>query len=151
MDSSNPSIFLGIINFAKDFDDELSQHLEKSTVFRGTSKTIQNKLLHCMLNVCRKHMKEISQAKYVAVMGDKATEVSCNVQFVTVFRYLNSEKSIVERFWGFSNPADHKAQSIAKCLFINDLNQVLDNKYERTLKARLRLIFASYFYVRDNC
>ena len=41
-ESNNPGIFRGLIDFSAELDTVLKNHLETSTVFRGTSKTIQN-------------------------------------------------------------------------------------------------------------
>lgn len=41
-DSTNPGIFRGLIDFSAELDTALKNHLESATVFRGTSKTIQN-------------------------------------------------------------------------------------------------------------
>ncbi|KAF0022279.1 hypothetical protein F2P81_025455 [Scophthalmus maximus] len=47
--SENPGIFLGLIDLMASIDHELEVHLENVTVFKGTSKTVQNELLDCML------------------------------------------------------------------------------------------------------
>ena len=51
--SSNPGVFRGLSEFAGKLDEFLKSHFMKSTVFKGTSKTIQNELLDCILEVCR--------------------------------------------------------------------------------------------------
>lgn len=42
MTSKNQGVFRGLINLCSDFDPSLQEHFQKSTVFKGTSKTIQN-------------------------------------------------------------------------------------------------------------
>jgi hypothetical protein len=42
--SLNPGIFRGLINLTAELDAALKDHIEKATVFKGTSKTIQNEL-----------------------------------------------------------------------------------------------------------
>lgn len=64
----------------------LKSHLEKATVFKGTSKTIQNELLQCMLEVCQEEISvEIKNADYVAVIADETTDVSCTFQMSIMF------------------------------------------------------------------
>ena len=57
--SDNPGVFLGLVNFTAALDSVLSQNLEAATVFRGTSKTIQNELLDIMFKTmqCKIQMR----------------------------------------------------------------------------------------------
>ena len=48
-DSTNPGIFRGMIDYTAELDSALKSHLAKATVFKGTSKRIQNELLQIML------------------------------------------------------------------------------------------------------
>ena len=57
-DSDNPGIFRGLINFTAALDSALSQHLESATVFKGTSKTIQNELLDISLKQLKMRLKK---------------------------------------------------------------------------------------------
>lgn len=54
--SDNPGIFRGLEDFVASLDNALKEHLENATVFKGTSKTVQNELLDCMLSVVREHI-----------------------------------------------------------------------------------------------
>src|SRR5699024_1774550 len=75
--SENPGIFKGLVNFSAELDKTLSEHLQNSIVFKGTSKEIQNDLLDCMLEVYYDAvLKEIREAPYLAVMADETTDVS---------------------------------------------------------------------------
>lgn len=56
--SENPGIFRGLINFSAELDATLSEHLKNASIFKGTSKEIQNDLLQCMLEVCREEIIE---------------------------------------------------------------------------------------------
>jgi hypothetical protein len=59
-------------------------------VFKGNSKTIQNELLDCILEVFRaKIAAEIGRANFLAVMSDATTDVSKKTQEVVVFHYEN--------------------------------------------------------------
>ena len=84
-DSLNPGIFKGLINFCS-LDVALNEHFEKSSVFKGTSKTIQNELLDCMLQVCQDRIKkEILTAKFISVIADETSDVSNIFQIIMVF------------------------------------------------------------------
>lgn len=132
-DSNNPGVFLGLINFAKELDSELKKHLENCTVFKGTSKTIQNELLQCMLDVCRSEiLREIAEVDYLALLGDEATDVSNCVQFVMVLRYVLKCGSAAERFWGFFNPTGQAAIPIADCIK-PELKKILPNNPEKLI------------------
>lgn len=115
--SSNPGIFRGLINFSAELDVALKDHFEKSTVFKGTSKIIQNELLDCMLQVAQDRIKdEILKAGYVAVVADETTDVASGFQMTVVFRYILPSGSPVERLWCITNPPDHDAISLAECI-----------------------------------
>lgn len=87
--SLNPGIFRGLINFAKKLDSDLKKHFDTCTVFKGISKTIQNELLECVLQVVRSEIKrEIKEASFIAVMADDTTDSSEQTQMVIVLRYL---------------------------------------------------------------
>jgi len=83
--------------------------LENATVFKGTSKTIQNELLKCMLVVCQKEISlEIKKADYLAITADETTDISAVFQMVIFYRYFVNNKP-VEIFWVFLNPKEHNA------------------------------------------
>ena len=83
--SDNLGVFLGLVNFTAALDSVLSQHLETATIFRGTSKTIQNESLKIMYKIMQsKIQKEIKEADFVAVFADDTTDVSNHLQNVVV-------------------------------------------------------------------
>jgi len=127
-DSVNPGIFRGLIDYTSELDSLLKDHLSKATVFRGTSKEIQNDLLQCMLEVCQDEIKaEIKEADFISVIADETSDVSSQYQLVIVFRYLLSSGKPVERFWTFKNPSGHDAEALAT--FVKDaLAEVVSNK-----------------------
>ena len=85
--TDNPGVFRGLVNFTAALDSALRQHLESATVFKGTSKTIQNELLDIIYETAKTEIrKEVSKAKFVAVISDDATDVSSYQQNVVVFR-----------------------------------------------------------------
>lgn len=100
--SENPGIFRGLVNFASSLDAALKQHLEGATVFRGTSKTIQNELLDCMLTVVKEYIhEEVTAADYIAIQADKTSDVSVQCQLALVLRYIDRYNVIQERFFEF--------------------------------------------------
>ncbi|XP_031357512.1 uncharacterized protein LOC116181298 [Photinus pyralis] len=112
--STNAGIFRGLINFSAELDKTLQDHLQNASVFKGTSKEIQNDLLACILEVYYEEIrKEISAAPFIAVMADETTDVSAKFQMVVIFRYIKDGVP-VERFWGFLQPSGHTAQILAE-------------------------------------
>ena len=75
--SDNPGVFLGLVNFTAAPYSVLNQHLESATVFKATSRTVQNELLDIMFTTLQcTNQKEIEQADFVAVIVDDTTDVS---------------------------------------------------------------------------
>ncbi|XP_025417992.1 zinc finger MYM-type protein 1-like [Sipha flava] len=127
LNSENPGVFRGLINFSSELDSVLKCHIENSSVFKGLSKSIQNDLLECCLAVCQQRIKnEIKQAEYISVIADETTDVSAQFQLSIIFRYLLSDGTPVERFWGFFNPIGHDAKSLSECIIFN-LEKVLES------------------------
>ena len=95
------------------FDD----HLKNAKVFKGTSKTIQNELLECMLAVMREHIvEEVKSANFVAIQADETTDVSTQTQLVLVMRYIDSNHKVQERFFEFLPISESTSVSIASVL-----------------------------------
>ena len=114
--SSNPGVFRGLINFSSELDAALKSHLEKATVFKGISKTIQNELLQVMHEVCQEEIaKQIREAEFLAVIADETSDISNIFQMAIVYRYVVKGKP-VERFWGFLSPSQHDAKTLATCV-----------------------------------
>ncbi|KAJ8034739.1 hypothetical protein HOLleu_21704 [Holothuria leucospilota] len=57
-DSENPGVFLGLVSFTSSLDSVLSKHLETATVFKGTAKTVQNKVLDIMFKIPQSDIQE---------------------------------------------------------------------------------------------
>ncbi|KAE9536827.1 hypothetical protein AGLY_006889 [Aphis glycines] len=90
--SKNQGIFRGILDLCINLNSSLNDHFEKSTVFKGTSKTIQNDLLDSILSVCRN--KIVNEIQQYEVQGRP-----------------------VERFWSFANPNGHNAEALSQTIF----------------------------------
>ena len=129
-DSENPGIFRGLINFTSELDSIFDQHLKTCTVFKGTSKTIQNELLNVMSDVIHDEIKqEIKNSDFLSVISDDTTDIGNFSQNVVVFRYLIKGK-VVERFWNFSALSETNADSISDRI-INCLQDVLPNEEDK--------------------
>ncbi|KAG8291298.1 hypothetical protein J6590_108825 [Homalodisca vitripennis] len=136
-DSSNPGIFRGLVNFSAEFDASLKEHLDNATVFKGTSKSIQNELLDCMLAVCQDNIKqEIKTTRFLSLIADETTDISSTFQLVIVFRYVLPDGQPVERFWQFVQPTGHEADSIARCIksaiqsVVDDPSKLISQSYD---------------------
>ncbi|CAH1993665.1 unnamed protein product [Acanthoscelides obtectus] len=117
--SENRCIFKELVNFSAELDNELKVHIQSAKLFKGTSKTTQNELLECMLDVYHEEVKkEIANSPFVAVIADETTDVACE------FQYLCKGQP-VERFWRFYVPDGHDAKSIAACV-LNVVNPLID-------------------------
>lgn len=121
--SNNPGVFLGLVDFISELDLVMKEHLSKATVFRGTSKTIQNELLDAMLQVCKNEIKaQIQSSTFLAVQADETTDIANIQQMVIIFRYVH-DGIITERFWGFVRPEGHTAEHLANAV-LKELDEV---------------------------
>jgi len=115
--SKNLGIFHGILDLYIDLDSSLRDHFEKSAVFRGTSKTIQNDLLDSILSVYQnKIVNEIQQSEFISIIVNETTDISNIFQLAFVLRYEVQGRP-VERFWGFENPNGHNAKALSQTIF----------------------------------
>lgn len=132
VESDNPGIFRGLINFSAELDKTLAEHLAGSSVFKGTSKEIQNDLLDCMLEVCHEViLNEIHKSPYLAVMADETTDVSLNSQMAVVLRYSrNGEPQ--ERFWTYLIPKNLDAESLTTEI-LSVLDPIICNSPEKLI------------------
>ena len=88
--------FLNLVDFVAKLDDVFDEHLKNATVFKGTSKTVQNELLECMLAVARERI------------------VSTQTQLVLVLRYIDDNHAVQESFFEFISISDSTSVSIAR-------------------------------------
>ena len=129
--SDNPGVFLGLVNFTASLDSVLSQHLESATVFKGTSKTIQNELLDIMLKITKADIQqEIKDTKFLAVISDDTTDVSNHIQNVVVFRYIVAGQ-VVERLWSFNSMQQGDAITISDNI-LSCISTVLPKDEDKT-------------------
>ena len=115
--SVNPGIFRGLVDFVASLDGALKEHLETATVFKGTSKTVQNELLDCMLSVAREQIiKEAQKSVFVSIQADETTDISTQTQLVLVLHYIDDKHSVQERFFEFIPLQSSTSESIATAL-----------------------------------
>ncbi|XP_033988919.1 uncharacterized protein LOC117484596 [Trematomus bernacchii] len=115
--SDNPGVFLGLVNLLASLDSVLEDHLKTATVFKGTSKTVQNELLDCMLSVCKDYiLEEVKNASYLAIQADETTDISTHCQLVLVLRYIDPHNNVQERFFEFIPLQNANADTVATAL-----------------------------------
>lgn len=123
--SENPGIYVGLVNLAAELDSVLSIHMKESTVFKGTSKSIQNDLLDAMLEVYKVELvKDIKTANFIALEADETTDTSNQQQMVVIIRYVNNGV-VCERFWTFIQPTGYTAEALSNAL-LNELQLMLN-------------------------
>ena len=91
--SNNAGIFLGLVDFVAILDCVFEVHLKIATVFKGTTKTVQN-VLDCMGSVLRNCiLEDVKRADYLAIQADETTYTATHCQLVLVLRYIDSLKT----------------------------------------------------------
>ncbi len=134
--SDNPGIFRGLVDFVASLDNVLEEHLKTATVFKGTSKTVQNELLDSMLSVVKDYiLEEVTAADFIAIQADETTDVSTRCQLVLVLRYIDSNGNIQERFFEFFTIQNANADSIATAL-LDSLSTILPNGQKNKVIAQ---------------
>ncbi|KAJ4449560.1 hypothetical protein ANN_00962 [Periplaneta americana] len=109
VESDNRGNYIEYLSSLSEFDHLLANHLESSTVFRGTSPAIQNDLIFAINGVMIKNIKsEIEEAPFVAIVVDETSDCSNQSQLSTVLRYVDSTANVQERFIGFTNVSSGK-------------------------------------------
>lgn len=104
VDSNNKGNYVELLNLLALRDEKLAHHLKFSTVFSGTSKTIQNELIQCISTVVKNEIKtEINKSTFVSIMLDETVDISKKSQLSTTVRYISDEHQAVERFIDFSD------------------------------------------------
>ncbi|KAK4875694.1 hypothetical protein RN001_012116 [Aquatica leii] len=131
--SENPGIFRGLVNFSSELDRTLEEHLKNASIFKGTSKSIQNDILDCMLELCHEEIiQEINKTPFLAVMADETTDVSAKFQMVTIFRYVTKDGDPVERFWNFLLPMKHDAKTLSETI-LGVIDPILKNENQKLI------------------
>ncbi|KAJ4436962.1 hypothetical protein ANN_17094 [Periplaneta americana] len=119
VESDNIGNYIEYLSSLSEFDHLLANHLESSTVFRGTSLAIQNDLIFAISGVMIKNIKP-----FVAIVVDETSDCSNQSQLSTVLRYVDSTANVQERFIGFTNTFNCLIQRVARlyvvCKFLTN-------------------------------
>lgn len=114
-------IFWGYWDFAEKLDESLKNKLLSSKFFKGISKTKQNELLDCILEVSRVEIiSQIKEAKLILVIADDTTHYryfGANTTSIVLCYELRGKN--FERFWGFFTPSSHDAEILSKWMIKN--------------------------------
>jgi hypothetical protein len=94
-------------------DSDLHNHLESSTVFRG-SPDIQNEFIHSTSELMTIEIKkEISTANFVSLILDENSDVVIRCQLSSVLRYVAVDGNVEGRFMCFTDVSSgHSANSL---------------------------------------
>uniref|UniRef100_H3A7F9 TTF-type domain-containing protein n=1 Tax=Latimeria chalumnae TaxID=7897 RepID=H3A7F9_LATCH len=133
--SLNPRMFRDLVDLVSSIDNEMEKHVKTATVLKGTSKTIQNELLDVTRDFI---IQQLRSTEYVTIQADDTIDVSTKHQSVLVYRYIDGNSKIVERFYGFTHLKESCAESIATAL-LDQLNIVFPEHCEKQ-----KLITQSY-------
>lgn len=121
--SLNRGNFIEFCDFLASYDSVLREHLESSSVFKGTSKHVQNDLIESIAFVLKSQIqKEIQESMFFAVEVDETTDVGGYQQLVTILRFVNVEDihfEVKERFLGFSRVTQRNAEGISAMICDN--------------------------------
>ncbi|XP_045508255.1 zinc finger MYM-type protein 1-like [Colias croceus] len=122
-ESLNPGIYRGLVDFVTDIDLAMKQHLTNKSVFKGTSKSIQNDILDAIYEVCICEIQQqIKKSNFVAIQADETTDCSTIQQLVFIVRYVHDGK-IYERFIKYLQPKGHTADILAAEI-LNELDSL---------------------------
>ncbi|KAJ4430666.1 hypothetical protein ANN_19256 [Periplaneta americana] len=111
VESDNIGNYIEYLSSLSEFDHLLANHLESSTVFRGTYLAIQNDLIFAIIGVMIKNIKP-----FVAIVVDETSYCSNQSQLSTVLRYVDSTANVQERFIGFTNVSSTKLLLLVSAL-----------------------------------
>ncbi|XP_067284102.1 zinc finger MYM-type protein 1-like isoform X2 [Pseudorasbora parva] len=112
-----PWIFRGLVDLVASLDGVLKEHLENATVFKGTSETVQNELLDCMLSVVREHIvKEAQSSSFLSIQVDETADIATQCQLALVLRYIDAKSNVQESFYELIPLHSATADSIATAL-----------------------------------
>ncbi|XP_025408068.1 uncharacterized protein LOC112681918 [Sipha flava] len=100
-ESLNKGNYLELLDLLAQEEHLLKDHFLSSSIFKSTSKIIQNDLIESVTTILNsKIFKEVQTANYISIQANETTDVFCRSQMSIIFRYVIEEK-VVERFIGF--------------------------------------------------
>ncbi|KAL1454619.1 hypothetical protein WDU94_010835 [Cyamophila willieti] len=132
--SFNRGNYVELLKLMSLYDPILADHLDKATVFKGTSNDIQNDLINCLAEVTiHAIQEEVDKTPYIAILLDETSDINSKSQLSTVLRYVNIEENdckIKERFMDYT---DVSADRTAEGLFIHVKDVAAKNKINEKL------------------
>ena len=107
---------LGIVTFWNEKVAEIIEKAPKNVTY--TSPRIQNEILHVFSTKVKKAIREeIGDAKF-CIMIDEARDESMKEQMAVVFRYVDVEGFVKERFFGLIHVADTAVLTLKNGIYI---------------------------------
>lgn len=112
-ESNNKGNFVEFLNFMATKDPELKNHLESDSVFKGTSKHIQNDIISSIAGVLKEEVKtRVKNSPFASIICDESVDIAKFSQACIVLRYLEGDE-VVERFVGFEEVSlDRSAEAL---------------------------------------
>jgi len=106
---------LGIVTFWNEKVAEIIEKAPKNATY--TSPRIQKEILHVFSAKVKKAIREeIGDAKF-CIMVDEARDESMKEQMAVVFRYVDTEGFVKERFFGLIHVVDTTALTLKKGIY----------------------------------
>ena len=116
--SSNRGNFLEALNIVTFWNEKVADIIEKApknAIY--TSPKIQKEILHVYLDKVKKAiLEEIGDAKFCIIV-DEARDKSMKEQMVVVFRYVDREGIVKERFFGLIHVVDTTTLTLKKGIY----------------------------------
>ncbi|XP_066981403.1 zinc finger MYM-type protein 1-like [Macrobrachium rosenbergii] len=102
--SVNKGNYLKLLALISHYDPMLEIRMQESTVFRDISPAIQNDLITVIGYLITKQIKEdIVKTDFVSVILDETSDVVNKSQMSTVFRFVDQNCEVQERFLHFTD------------------------------------------------
>uniref|UniRef100_A0A673AEA0 TTF-type domain-containing protein n=1 Tax=Sphaeramia orbicularis TaxID=375764 RepID=A0A673AEA0_9TELE len=122
----------GLSDLDASLNAAFDEHLQIVTVFNGTSKTVQNELLDCMLSVAREQIvDEIRSTDFISIIVE-ASDIPAQCQFVIVIRYIDKAHNVQERFFELVSLQNATADSVATAL-LERLSSIIPAEHKTKL------------------
>jgi hypothetical protein len=109
--SINGGSYIEVLNMLAPYNSDLHNPLEmSSTVFRGSSPNIQNKLIDSVSELTTMEFKmEISKSNFASLIIDETSDVMMKCQLSSVLRYVTAGGKVEERFLRFTDVSSDRA------------------------------------------
>lgn len=104
----------------------MKEHINNTTIFKGTSRSVQNGILDSMLAICRQQIKEQIN-EFLAIWCDEIADISNQCQMVIIVTYFHNG-NIDERLlnMSFLKVTDKAADGLMQCIQ-SELDKLISN------------------------